>query len=62
MINYIILWIIILKLYKHSLSCLVALKEGILKIPGNKQRPSGIIKDNPKDVIVSFNKWICVFL
>ena len=56
LIFYIIFRRILLNLYKHSLSCFFALKDGILKIPGKKQRPIGYNNDNPKVIKVSFNK------
>ena len=35
-------------LYKHSLSLFLALKAGILNMPGNKFNPKGYIIDNKK--------------
>ena len=52
----------LLNLYKHSLFCIDALKEGILKIPGIKHRPNGYNNDNPKQINVFLIKCICVFL
>ena len=39
--------IILLILYKHCLSLLLALRAGILKIPGIKFKPKGYIMDKP---------------
>ena len=53
---------ILLKLYIIFLSFWGALKAGILNKPGNKYIPRGYIIDNPKLIIVSFIRWIWVFL
>ncbi len=45
---------ILLNLYIHSLSFFLVLKDGILKKPGNKFRPKGYNKVNPKLVKVFF--------
>ena len=58
---YTTFWIIWLILYTYSLPCLSAIKEGILKITRNIYRLTGYDKDNPEEICVTFNKWICVF-
>ena len=47
---------ITLNLYIHLLSCLDALKEGILKIPGIKHSINGYNKDNTSENNISFIK------
>ena len=54
--NDIIFSINLLNEYKHFPFPLVALKEGILKIPGNKYNPNGYNKDNKNETNVSFIK------
>ena len=49
-------------LYIDSLSFFLDLRAGILKIPGNKFKAKGYIKDNRKQVNVFIIRVICVFL